>query len=126
MHILCLNSGSSSLKFAVYRCDNGDDIEVARGAVEGIAQEHGRLWIQQATDSRRQEIQRSCRSHQAAFEAAMDSLSTLPVAGIPVGRGSPPLWLSRLVVRIDPHRSPRSEARTHDYRPPRQRLQHDS
>ena len=76
MHILCLNSGSSSLKFAVYRCENGDDIEVARGAVEGIAQEHGRLWTQQPTDSQRQEIQLSFSSHQAAFEAAMDSLTT--------------------------------------------------
>ena len=75
MHILCLNSGSSSLKFAVYRCDNGDDIEVARGAVEGISQERGRLWIQQPTDGQRQESQRSFDSHQAAFEAAMDSLS---------------------------------------------------
>ena len=77
MHILCLNSGSSSLKFAVYRCDQGDEVEVARGAVEGISQEHGRLWIQQPKDDQRQESQRSFVSHQAAFEAAMDSLSTL-------------------------------------------------
>ena len=77
MHILCLNSGSSSLKFAVYRCDQGDDVELARGAVEGISQEHGRLWIQKPTDGQRQESQQSFSSHQAAFEAAMDSLSTL-------------------------------------------------
>ena len=77
MHILCLNSGSSSLKFAVYRCDNGDEVEVARGAVEGISQEHGRLWMQQPTFGERQESQQSFSSHPAAFEAAMDSLSTL-------------------------------------------------
>ena len=84
MHILCLNSGSSSLKLAVYRCDNGDDIEVARGAVEGISQEHGRLWIQQPTDGQRQESQRSFVSHQAAFEAAMDSLSMLELPAFSV------------------------------------------
>ena len=77
MHTLCLNSGSSSLKFAVFRCDNGDDVELARGAVEGISQEHGRLWIQQPTDSQRQERRCVFLTHQAAFEAAIDSLSTL-------------------------------------------------
>lgn len=77
MHILCLNSGSSSLKFAVYRCDNGDDVELARGAIEGIAQEHGRLWIQQPKNGQRQESQRSFSSHEAAFEAAMNAISTL-------------------------------------------------
>ncbi len=84
MHILCLNSGSSSLKFAIYRCDNGDEVELVRGAVEGIAQEHGRVWIQKPTDSQRQEIPRSCLSHQAAFEAAMDSLSTLALPAFSV------------------------------------------
>lgn len=84
MHTLCLNSGSSSLKFAVYRCDNGDDVELTRGAVEGISQEHGRLWMQQPTDSQRQESQRSFLSHQAAFEAAMDSLSTLALPAFSV------------------------------------------
>lgn len=84
MHTLCLNSGSSSLKFAVFRCDNGDDVEVARGAVEGISQEHGRLWIQQPTDSQRPENRRSFSSHQAAFDAAMDSLSTLELPAFSV------------------------------------------
>ena len=84
MHTLCLNSGSSSLKFAVYRCDNGEDVEVARAAVEGISQEHGRLWIQQPTSSQRSENRRSLLSHQAAFEAAMDALSTLELPAFSV------------------------------------------
>jgi len=84
MHVLCLNSGSSSLKFAVYRCDNGEDVEVARAAVEGISQEHGRLWIQQPTGSQRSENRRSFLSHQAAFEAAMDLLSTLELPAFSV------------------------------------------
>jgi len=77
MLILCLNSGSSSLKFAVFRCDQGDNVELARGAVEGISQEHGRLWIRQPRDSQPQESQRSFNSHPAAFEAATDLLATL-------------------------------------------------
>jgi len=84
MLVLCLNSGSSSLKFAVYRCGNGDDVELARGAVEGIAQEHGRLWIQQPKDGQRQESHRSFVSHQAAFEAAMNSLSSLELPAFSV------------------------------------------
>lgn len=84
MHTLCLNSGSSSLKFAVFRCDNGDDVELARGAVEGISQEHGRLWMQQPTGSQRPESRSSFLSHQAAFEAAMDSLSMLELPAFSV------------------------------------------
>ena len=84
MHTLCLNSGSSSLKFAVLRCDQGDEFELARGAVEGISQEHGRLWIQRPTDSERHERQQSFSSHQAAFEAAMDSLATLELPAFSV------------------------------------------
>ena len=84
MLILCLNSGSSSLKFAVFRCDQGDEVELARGAVEGISQEHGRLWIQPPTDRQRQETQRSFGSHPAAFEAMMDLLSTLKLPAFSV------------------------------------------
>jgi len=84
MLILCLNSGSSSLKFAVFRCDHCEEVELARGAVEGISQDHGRLWIQSPKDSQRQDSQRSFSSHQAAFEAAMDLLSTLKLPAFSV------------------------------------------
>jgi len=84
MLILSLNSGSSSLKFAVFRSHYFNEVELARGAVEGISQEHGRLWIQQPTDSQRQETQRSFGSHPAAFEAMMDLLSTLKLRAFSV------------------------------------------
>src|SRR5258708_32006802 len=42
--ILCLNSGSSSLKFALYRIADGEEILLAQGAVERDAQS-ARLWI---------------------------------------------------------------------------------
>jgi acetate kinase len=44
-HILCLNSGSSSLKFAVYRLGEGRETRCAEGAVEQIGLEDARLWL---------------------------------------------------------------------------------
>lgn len=76
-HTLCLNSGSSSLKLAVYRCDDAGEIELARGAVEGIAQEHGRIWIQRPGSHDRQESMQAFATHPAAVEAVFDLLSTL-------------------------------------------------
>ncbi len=43
--ILCLNSGSSSLKFALYCLGDDAELQLAHGAVEGIGQRDGRLWI---------------------------------------------------------------------------------
>jgi len=43
--ILCLNSGSSSLKFAPYHCDNGQEPLVAKGAVEDIGRSGTRVWF---------------------------------------------------------------------------------
>jgi len=45
--ILCLNSGSSSLKFALYELGEAET-RVALGAVERIGPEPGRLWIRDA------------------------------------------------------------------------------
>jgi acetate kinase len=44
--ILCLNSGSSSLKFALYSLGDAEEVRLARGAVERIGLPEGRLWIQ--------------------------------------------------------------------------------
>jgi acetate kinase len=43
--ILCINSGSSSLKFALYQMGNTEEERIATGAVEGIGLAGGRLWI---------------------------------------------------------------------------------
>ena len=84
MHILCLNSGSSSLKFAVYQFIEDGEVELARGAVEGIAQEHGRIWIQRAGSPDRPENPRSFATHSGAVEAAFDLLSTLELPELSV------------------------------------------
>jgi acetate kinase len=44
--ILCLNSGSSSLKFALYLLGEAEEVRLARGAVERIGLSGGRLWIE--------------------------------------------------------------------------------
>src|SRR5271169_6733891 len=46
--ILCLNSGSSSLKFALYQIGDGEEILVAQGAVERNGAQIARLWIHSA------------------------------------------------------------------------------
>jgi acetate kinase len=43
--ILCLNGGSSSLKFAAYRMDRAAEEQVFSGAVEAIGTEGGRVWL---------------------------------------------------------------------------------
>ena len=46
--ILCLNSGSSSLKFAVYRIGDGEELLLAQGAAELNDGQITRLWIHSA------------------------------------------------------------------------------
>jgi len=43
--ILYLNSGSSSLKFALYQCDDGQETLVVTGAVEDIGRSETRVWF---------------------------------------------------------------------------------
>src|SRR5208282_2312324 len=46
--ILCLNSGSSSLKFALCQIGDGKEILLAQGAVERNDSQIARLWIHSA------------------------------------------------------------------------------
>jgi acetate kinase len=48
--ILCLNSGSSSLKFALYRIGDGEELLLAQGAAELDDGQITRLWIQRARE----------------------------------------------------------------------------
>ncbi len=78
--ILSLNAGSSSLKFALYRISAGSEALCARGAVEGIGQDQGRLWLsgaeQQALDDTRQPF----ADHESSIKAAFDALERLQLA----------------------------------------------
>ena len=46
--ILCLNSGSSSHKFALYRIGDGEELLLAQGAAELDDEQITRLWIHSA------------------------------------------------------------------------------
>src|SRR5215510_3045277 len=46
--VLCLNSGSSSLKFAVYRLAEAAEQRLFSGAVEAIGAPGGRAWLRSA------------------------------------------------------------------------------
>src|SRR5512140_2432820 len=43
--ILCLNGGSSSLKYAVYRLSGAAEDRIFSGAVEAIGEESGKAWL---------------------------------------------------------------------------------
>ena len=67
--ILCLNSGSSSLKFALYQLRGPDERRLAQGAVERIGLTDGHLWIQGADDKELADDRRDFPDHTAAVEA---------------------------------------------------------
>ncbi len=74
--ILCLNSGSSSLKFALYQISDGEEVLLAQGAVESNSAQNARLWIQSA--QRKVEISEvDVPSPSAALHAASVELERL-------------------------------------------------
>ena len=46
--ILVLNSGSSSIKFAMYEAADGQRTKIFEGAVDGIATDNGKFWLKDA------------------------------------------------------------------------------
>jgi acetate kinase len=76
--ISCLNSGSSSLKFALYQIGDGKETLLAQGAVERNDAEIARLWIHSA----QRKIEKTCTgisSTSAALRAASIELERLQV-----------------------------------------------
>jgi acetate kinase len=72
--ILCLNSGSSSLKFALYRLDEMEETRLASGAVERIALSDGHLWIRGADDKDLVDEHRAFLDYTAAVEAMFSAV----------------------------------------------------
>jgi len=92
--ILCVNSGSSSLKFALYCLADAEEVRVARGAVERIGLAGGRLWIQGKDNDVLVDVQRDYPDFTASAEgisaAAKDIGFPSPVAaGHRVVHGGP-------------------------------------
>ena len=78
--ILCVNSGSSSLKFALYQFAAAAETALADGAVERIGLPDGRLWIRTAATAPAAEEPDDVPDHQTAVRKAFVALeqSRLP------------------------------------------------
>ena len=65
--ILCLNAGSSSLKFSVYRMSAAEEQRVLFGAAEAIGEPTGKFWMQAGGDPRTCETARAFSNHGEAL-----------------------------------------------------------
>ncbi len=63
--ILCINSGSSSLKFALYRMEDGQEEAIGRGAVEELGSANSRIWLQAGAEVVRAPAQPVLNHHEA-------------------------------------------------------------
>jgi acetate kinase len=79
--ILCLNSGSSSLKFALYRLGDGEEVRLAHGAAERIGLAGGHLWLRGTDNEALVDVDRDFPDHTAAAEG---------IAAAAKGLGFPP------------------------------------
>ncbi len=68
-HILCLNCGSSSLKFALYRVESEEERLLVRGAAERVGHRDGTLWYVIAPRWRRSERRGAFADHGEALHA---------------------------------------------------------
>jgi acetate kinase len=75
--VLCLNAGSSSVKFALYRIGEGDETLLARGAVERIGLEGSGLWLKDIGNGTRSESEGRFKDHADAVRAAFEALDEL-------------------------------------------------
>jgi acetate kinase len=50
--VLVLNSGSSSIKFAMYEAGDGQRTKIFEGAVDGIGTDNGKFWIKDAAGNK--------------------------------------------------------------------------
>ncbi len=74
--ILCFNSGSSSLKFALYKVRANEEALLAEGAVERIGMQGGHLWIRGA-EKILADVYSDFPEHQVAVQATFSALEKL-------------------------------------------------
>jgi acetate kinase len=91
--ILCLNGGSSSLKYAVYRISDAGEERVFSGAIEAIGAEGGRAWLR-AGDKVLSDQSGSFPNHAEAVKAMFAALKAqgvteLAAAGHRIVHGGP-------------------------------------
>ncbi len=80
--ILCLNAGSSSLKFALYRVREGLEERIFSGAAEEIGASESRFWLRGAGGNRLVERQEGFPSHSEALAAMLTGLAEQGVKAV--------------------------------------------
>jgi acetate kinase len=97
--ILCFNSGSSSVKFALYRLGAVEEVQLVHGAVERIGLADGHLWIRGTDNAALVDVQRDFPEPAAAAEGIFVAAKDL---GLP-----PPVAVGHRVVHGGPdHTAP--------------------
>ena len=99
--ILCLNGGSSSLKFAVYRFSGAAEEKIFSGAVEAIGEDSGKAWLRSG-DKALQEESGKYPDHTTAIETMFAALrkqgvERLEAAGHRIVHGGPKFISPQLI-----------------------------
>jgi acetate kinase len=74
LHVLVLNSGSSSIKFSVYEASDGARSKLHEGAVDGIGTDQGKFWIKDANGNKLVDQSPSLPNRAVAFKLVADAL----------------------------------------------------
>ena len=72
--VLVLNSGSSSIKFAVYEAGGTEPYRLYEGAVDGIGTEQGKFWIKDASGNKLIDQSPALPNRSVAFKLVADIL----------------------------------------------------
>jgi acetate kinase len=74
--ILVLNSGSSSIKFAIYEAGDGQRTKILEGAVDGIGTDNGKFWIKDAADKKLVDQTPALPNRSVAFSLVAGALNS--------------------------------------------------
>ncbi len=72
--VLVLNSGSSSIKFAIYEAGDGQRTKLHEGAVDGIGTDNGKFWIKDADGKKLVDQTPPLPNRAVAFKMVADAL----------------------------------------------------
>jgi acetate kinase len=74
--VLVLNSGSSSIKFAIYEAGDGRPVKLNEGAVDGIGTDNGKFWIKDAEGNKLADETPALPNRAVAFKLVADALNS--------------------------------------------------
>jgi acetate kinase len=76
LHVLVLNSGSSSIKFSVYEASGANRTRLFEGAVDGIGTDLGKFWIKNGGGKKIVDETPALPTRAVAFKLVADALHT--------------------------------------------------